>query len=170
MSEHYVQSVDVELRKGARTDQILGVILQLVGLGMIFVAVFWSYYAFIAVGVFVAVGIWLTQRFYSSPREFEYAYSRQGLVVSRRNIVGKSRRILEIAFKDVKAFTKFYDIASENDFVATANHASEDVKVIVFSVDGTERRLLFSPDEYLAMLIGDTLRKGKKSAEKSTDK
>ena len=75
MTDIYVQREEVALRKGARRDQILGMVLQLAGLGLIPVAVFFSYWVFFAVAVALAGGIWLTQRFYSSPKEYEYAFT-----------------------------------------------------------------------------------------------
>lgn len=68
MTENYVQKVEIPLRKGARRDQILGIVFQLMGLGLIPVAIFFNYFVFIAVAVPIALGVWLTQRFYSTAR------------------------------------------------------------------------------------------------------
>ena len=65
MTERYVQKAEGELRKGARRDQILGIVFQLMGLGLIPVAVVVTYWMFFGVGAALGFGIWLTQRFYS---------------------------------------------------------------------------------------------------------
>lgn len=158
MTENYVQKVEIPLRKGARRDQILGIVFQLMGLGLIPVAIFFDYLVFIAVAVPIALGIWLTQRFYSTAREFEYAFTGKRLVISRTNIVGRGRRMLEIAFSDVKSFTRFYDIAIQGDFVAAEDLHSPDVKALVFAAGEGEYRLLFTPDDYMTALISDRLR------------
>lgn len=158
MTENYVQKVEIPLRKGARRDQILGIVFQLMGLGLIPVAIFFNYLVFIAVAVPIALGIWLTQRFYSTAREFEYAFTGKRLVISRTNIVGRGRRMLEIAFSDVKSFTRFYDIAIQGDFVAAEDLHSPDVKALVFAAGDGEYRLLFTPDDYMTALISDRLR------------
>ena len=81
MTERYVQKVDVELRKGARRDQILGIVLELMGLGLIPVAIYVNYWVFAAAAVAFAFGVWLMQKFYSSPKEEvnEDAQLNQGL-------------------------------------------------------------------------------------------
>lgn len=158
MTENYVQKVEIPLRKGARRDQILGIVFQVMGLGLIPVAIFFDYLVFIAVAVPIALGIWLTQRFYSTAREFEYAFTGKRLVISRTNIVGRGRRMLEIAFSDVKSFTRFYDIAIQGDFVAAEDLHSPDVKALVFAAGDGEYRLLFTPDDYMTALISDRLR------------
>lgn len=158
MTENYVQKVEIPLRKGARRDQILGIVFQLMGLGLIPVAIFFNYFVFIAVAVPIALGVWLTQRFYSTAREFEYAFTGKRLVISRTNIVGRGRRMLEIAFSDVKSFTRFYDTAIQGDFVAAEDLHSPDVKALVFAAGDGEYRLLFTPDDYMTALISDRLR------------
>ncbi len=158
MTENYVQKVEIPLRKGARRDQILGIVFQLMGLGLIPVAIFFDYLVFIAVAVPIALGVWLTQRFYSTAREFEYAFTGKRLIISRTNIVGRGRRMLEIAFSDVKSFTRFYDIAIQGDFVAAEDLHSPDVKALVFAAGDGEYRLLFTPDDYMTALISDRLR------------
>lgn len=158
MTENYVQKVEIPLRKGARRDQILGIVFQLMGLGLIPVAIFFNYFVFIAVAVPIALGVWLTQRFYSTAREFEYAFTGKRLIISRTNIVGRGRRMLEIAFSDVKSFTRFYDIAIQGDFVAAEDLHSPDVKALVFAAGDGEYRLLFMPDDYMTALISDRLR------------
>lgn len=158
MTENYVQKVEIPLRKGARRDQILGIVFQLMGLGLIPVAIFFNYFVFIAVAVPIALGVWLTQRFYSTAREFEYAFTGKRLIISRTNIVGRGRRMLEIAFSDVKSFTRFYDIAIQGDLVAAEDLHSPDVKALVFAAGDGEYRLLFTPDDYMTALISDRLR------------
>lgn len=158
MSEQYVQRVDVPLRSGARRDQILGIALQLLGLGMIAVAVFYSWYAFIAVAAFLGAGIWLTQRFYGTARQYEYDYSEERLVISRTNIVNHRKRILEIVFEDVLFFTYFRDVAFEDDIIAADDLHSEEIKAIGFKAEGRNFRLLFRPDDYLTALLSERLR------------
>lgn len=165
MTGNYVQKVEVALRSGARRDQILGIVLQLMGLGLIPVAVFFSYWIFFAAAAALAVGILLTQRFYSMPKEFGYAFTENKLIVSKVNIAGRGRRMLEIAYSDVSAFTVFYDIVTERDILVADN--TPDLKAMTFRVDGEEYRLLFAPDEYLCALLGERLRRQKNACAES---
>ena len=164
MTERYVQKVEAEPRKGARRDQILGIVLQLRGLGLIPVAIFVTEWMAFGVAVAFVFGIWLTQRFYSSPREYEYAFTGSKLIVSRANILGRGRKMLEIALADVRSFTGFYDMVLPGDFLAAENVNSGDVKAMTFVAGGTEYRLLFSPDVYLTELLSEKLRNKEKSA------
>lgn len=164
MTERYVQKVEVELRHGARRDQILGIVFQLMGLGLIPVAIYLNYWVFAAAGVALAFGIWLTQKFYSTPREYEYALSGSRLIVSRANLVGRGRRMLEIALADVSSYDGFYDMQMPSDFVAAGSVNAPGVKVIVFTAEGTEHRLLFEPDDYLHALLLSKLRSEQRGA------
>lgn len=167
MTNQYVQTVEVDLRQGARRDQILGIVLQLLGLGLILAGVFVSYYFFIAVAFALAVGIYLTQRFYSTAKQFEYDFNNERLVISRTNIVNHRRRILEIVYGDVKSFTYFRDVVFPTDIVATGKATAQDVKAMIFTADGKEMRLLFEPDDYMALLISERLRRGKVNTEEN---
>lgn len=169
MTDIYVQREEVALRKGARRDQILGMVLQLAGLGLIPVAVFFSYWVFFAVAVALAGGIWLTQRFYSSPKEYEYAFTGTKLVVSRANIAGRGRRMLEIALSDVRSFTGFYDILTERDFLAAESANMPEIKAMTFAVGDGVYRLLFAPDDYMTALISEKLRAGRTAGGTRTE-
>ena len=165
MTERYVQKVDVELRKGARRDQILGIVLELMGLGLIPVAIYVNYWVFAAAAVAFAFGVWLMQKFYSSPKEYEYAFGGSRLVISRANILGRSRRMAEIALADIRSFEGFYDMVMPGDIIAAENTHTEDVKALVFSAGGREHRLLFAPDVYLVTLLNEKLKGAGRNAE-----
>ena len=107
-------------------------------------------------------GIVLTQRFYSTAKSFEYDYNETRLVIARSNILGYKRRLVEIVYSDVTEFTVFRDAVSHDDIVAAADVHSDDVKAVVFAAEGKTYRLLFSPDEYLTILLSDRLRSGDK--------
>lgn len=158
MTTQYVQTCEVALRRGARRDQILGMVFQLMGLGMIPIAIYLSYWVFIAVAVPIIFGAWLTQRFYSSAREFEYAFTGSRLIVSRTNIAGRGRRMLDIALSDVTSFSKFYDMVMPGDLVAAENVNEKEVCALIFRAGGSEFRLLFSPDGYLTALLKEKFR------------
>ena len=60
MTDLYVQNIENPLSKSARKKQIAGVLFTLLGIGLIIVATAVSYYAFIGVGVLLALGTYLT--------------------------------------------------------------------------------------------------------------
>lgn len=166
MTNVYVQKEDVSLPQGARYNQIFGIILQLIGLGLIAVAVVYSLYAIIAVVVFFAAGLYLTQRFYSNARKYEYAYNETRLLVVKTNLVGQTRQIANVPFADVISFGSFTDVVLAADTVATGNVASDDVKELIFACGDAKSRLLFAPDEYLSGLIKDRLAATEKDTAK----
>lgn len=166
MTNVYVQKEDVSLPQGARYNQIFGIILQLIGLGLIAVAVVYSLYAIIAVVVFFAAGLYLTQRFYSNARKYEYAYNETRLLVVKTNLVGQTKQIANVPFADVISFGSFTDVVLAADTVATGNVASDDVKALIFACGDAKSRLLFAPDEYLSGLIKDRLAATEKGTAK----
>lgn len=168
MTERYIQKVEVAVSKTARRDQIIGLVFQLLGLGLIPISILYSYWVFFGVGALIGVGIWFTQRFYSSAKEYEYAFTGTRLIISRTNLLGKGRRVTEIALGDVRTFTRFYDTVTPRDILAAESAGHSDIKAMTFLSAGEEHRLLFAPDEYMAILIGDALRAG--ASEKSKEK
>ena len=80
--------------------------------------------------------------------------------MSRANIAGRGRRILEIALSDVGSFTGFYDILTERDFLAAESANMPEIKAMTFAVGDEIYRLLFAPDDYMTALIGEKLRAG----------
>lgn len=157
MTNLYVQKEEVALPAGARYNQIFGIILQLIGLGLIAVVVVYSLYALIAVAALVAAGLYLTQRFYSNARKYEYAFNETRLLVVKTNLVGQTKQIANVAFVSVLEFSHFADSVGVNDIVAAADVSSSEVRALVFGDGTTKSRLLFAPDEYLTGLINDLL-------------
>lgn len=153
MTNLYVQQEEVALPAGARYNQIFGIILQLIGLGLIAVAVVYSLYALIAVAVTAGAGIYLTQRFYSNARRYDYAFNQTRLLVVKTNLVGQTKQIANVTFDSVTDFSRFADSVAATDIVAVGDVSSSDVRVLVFGDGNSASRLLFAPDEYLTGLI-----------------
>ena len=64
----------------------------------------------------------------------------------------------KIALADVSSYDGFYDMQMPGDFVAAGSVNAPGVKVIVFTAEGAEHRLLFEPDDYLHALLMSKLR------------
>ena len=165
MSANYVQSVEVKLPEGARFAQIFGIVLQLLGLGLIAVAVLYSPYAAIAVVALFLAGGAMTWRFYSAARKFDYSASDIRLAVIKTNLVGQSKIIADIRYDMMIAFELFRDAASAGDIVATGALSDPGVYAATCRGDAGEFRVLFAPDEYLVSLIKDAVSAAKRKRE-----
>lgn len=158
MTNTYIQQEETALPQGARYNQIFGIVLQLIGLGLIAVVVVYSLYALIAVVALFAAGLWLTQRFYSLARKYEYAFNEKRLLVVKTNLVGQTKQIANVEFSAVSEFGHFSDTVYATDTVATGDPSASGVRVLIFGGETAKSRLLFAPDEYLTTLIDDRLK------------
>ncbi len=170
MTNYYVQSVEAELPKGARYQQIFGIILQLFALGLIAGAVFYSLYFIIPIVLLFLAGSYLTQNFYSYPRKFDYAFNDVRLQVVKTNLTAKTKVVANIPFANIKEFATFSSFTVRGDIIATSEISSTDSCIIVFVDGDKEQRLIFEPDLYLTMLLKEKLTEiGKKDVIKIYD-
>lgn len=157
MNSQYRQTVEVGTPKKIKTYQVLSLFLNLLGLGLIAAAITASYYIFIGVGVLIGIGLWLSQLYYSSTKQFEYDVNDKRLVICKTNIAGRKNRVADILFADVTQYGHFSDIAIDGDLIATSDIQKAEIRCLVFNIDGKQHRLLFEPDGYLDALLNYTL-------------
>ncbi len=157
MTDHYVQTLSIDAPKKERIKHTAGTVLKLMALGLIVVALFASYYAFIAVAVLFVLGIALCQVYNNNAKEYEYDFNTLRIVISKTNMLGKRERKLEVVFDDVTNFCPFTDIISADDLIFCQSAGEKGVYALTFLFEQKERRLLFQPDTYFVALIEETL-------------
>lgn len=159
MTDHYVQSIDVEVGKAAKYMQWAGIVLILASLGFILLSAFYSWwFTFGFVALMTAGGVLL--HFYNkTAKEYTYEFSRSRLRIIAKDVVNRQRVYLDLLWKDVKSFEIMTGAYDEKRDLLCANK-SYDVGVcqIVFRADNQTRRLLFVPDEYMSALVKETLK------------
>lgn len=157
MNENYTQNVEVEVTSKARKMQWLGIICILLGVGFILLAIFLSLYWLIAVAAFIAIGAIYIHFYNDTPTEFFYSISSERIVIAKKDVVNRTRRMLSVMLKDVTQFGAMQDLLDRSDILAAGNVNSDGVYQLVFKQGDGYGRLLFSPDEYMRVLIEQRL-------------
>ena len=165
MTEQYSQTVEVALSKSVRTTRNMGAAAFLIALTFVIIAGFVSWYFMIGFGVFFAVAAIEIHFFNASPKEFIYDFSMSRLVIAKKDIVNRTRRMLCVAFIDVKEFGVLDGLSDDDDIVACESSSQQGVYQLVFDENGKYRRLLFAPDDYLVELISAALKNVAKGEE-----
>ena len=109
MTDLYVQNIENPLSKSARKKQIAGVLFTLLGIGLIIVATAVSYYAFIGVGILLALGTYLTVSYNKTIKSFEYGCNTSRLIFSVTTVISRTERKIEILLDDVVEYGDFDD-------------------------------------------------------------
>lgn len=159
MTDLYVQNIENSLSKSARKKQIAGVLFTLLGIGLIIVATAVSYYAFIGVGVLLALGTYLTVSYNKTIKSYEYGCNTNRLIFSVTTVIARTERKIEILLDDVVEYGDFDDLTVESDYIMCPNTNEVGVKALVFNLDGRKERVLFLPDDYMNAFLKETLKK-----------
>lgn len=159
MTDLYVQNIENPLSKAARKKQIAGVLFTLLGIGLIIVATAVSYYAFIGVGVLLAVGTYLTVSYNKTIKSYEYGCNTSRLIFSVTTVIARTERKIEILLDDVVEYGDFDDLTVESDYIMCPSTNEVGVKALVFNLDGKKERVLFLPDDYMNAFLKETLKK-----------
>lgn len=159
MTDLYVQNIENPLSKFARKKQIAGVLFTLLGIGLIIVATAVSYYAFIGVGILLALGTYLTVSYNKTIKSYEYGCNTIRLIFSVTTVIARTERKIEILLDDVVDYGDFDDLMVESDYIMCPNTNEVGVKALVFNLDGKRERVLFLPDDYMNAFLKETLKK-----------
>lgn len=159
MTDLYVQNIENPLSKAARKKQIAGVLFTLLGIGLIIVATAVSYYAFIGVGILLALGTYLTVSYNKTIKSYEYGCNTSRLIFSVTTVISRTERKIEILLDDVVEYGDFDDLTVESDYIMCPSTNEVGVKALVFNLDGKKERVLFLPDDYMNAFLKETLKK-----------
>ncbi len=80
------------------------------------------------------------------------------LVVAKKDLMGKTVKKLSLMLVDVKSLELMQGIADDDDVIACDQTYDKGVYQLVYGEDGSVRRLLFAPDDYMLALLKEALR------------
>lgn len=166
MVDNYTQAVEVTVGSKAKALQWSGIFFVLFSFGFIAVSAFYSWYFMFAFAVFFAVGI-VNIHFYNRVvKEFFYEFSPTRFTVVKKDIVNKQTPVLSLLLKDAISFgimTDMFDEGKGKDMLCCDKAYDRGVYQITFGLkDGTTRKVLFAPDEYMVALLNEALANCKK--------
>lgn len=157
MTDNYTQTIEVNMKSETRRKQILAFILILLALALFAVAAVVSWFIVIAaVAVGIAGGVYL-HLFNNSAKEYIYDFSPVRLVISKKDAVNRTRRLVTLAFADVAAFGIMQDMADKQDVCAVNDIGEKGVYQISYKENGNIRKLYFQPDDYMLALLEEKL-------------
>ncbi len=154
MSDTYVQSIDVEVSKNAKSMQWAGICLVLASFGFVFLSAFYSWWFMFAFGAIFASGGVCLHFYNKTAKEYTYEFSKSRLRVVAKDVVNRQRIYLDLMWNDAQSFEIMQDTYDKKTDLLCASKAYEDgIWQIKFTADGIDRSLLFKPDEYMIALI-----------------
>ena len=118
-----------------------------------------SYYAFIGVGILLALGTYLTVSYNKTIKSYEYGCNTSRLIFSVTTVITRTERKIEILLDDVVEYGDFDDLTVESDYIMCPSTNEVGVKALVFNLDGKKERVLFLPDDYMNAFLKETLKK-----------
>ena len=161
MTEQYVQTVDVLTSAKTKAYFIIGLVALMASLAFLIVAVLKNYWFFVGFGALFLLGFVLVQIFESAPSQFVYGATGKRIVFSKRNNAHNAKRIVSIPYDKIIDFDRFADIVCDGDVIACENTGAEGVYALKFvDEDGSDKRVLFSPDDYLLAFLQENLKEG----------
>lgn len=161
MVDNYTQAVEVTVGSKAKALQWSGIFFVLFSFGFIAVSAFYSWYFMFAFAVFFAVGI-VNIHFYNRvAKEFFYEFSPTRFTVVKKDVVNKQTTVLSLLLKDAISFgimTDMFDEGKGKDMLCCDKAYDRGVYQITFGLkDGTTRKVLFAPDDYMVALLNEAL-------------
>lgn len=158
MTDQYIQSIDVEVRKKSKSMQWAGIGCILASLGFVLLSAFYSWWFMFGFALLAGCGGILLHFYNKTVKEYSYEFSKTRLRIISKDVVNRQRVYLDLLFKDAKRFEIMTDMYNEkSDLLCADNAFDRGVWQIVFEVDNQTRRLLFAPDEYMVALIDETI-------------
>ena len=161
MTDHYSQTIDVEVSQKMRQLQWAGITIILASLGCILVSAFYSWYFMFGFAALLVGGAVCIHFYNKTAKEYTYEFSPSRLKVIEKDVVNRQRVYLDLLWKDVCGFEIMNDVYDAKLDLLCASKAYESgVWQIVFKVDNEKKRLLFAPDDYLVLLIKEIANNG----------
>lgn len=157
MTQQYSQTVEVKLSSKTKSLQWIGIALILFSLGFLMLAIFLAWYFAFPFVVVLAVGAVYLHFYNTSAKEYTYEFSPISLVIAKKDLMGKQRRMLVLAFEDVQDFCIMEGLADNNDVTVCGATNECGVYQIIYKDGDSVRRLLFAPDDYMVALIKEAL-------------
>lgn len=157
MTEQYSQTVEVAVTSKTKAKQWIGIGLVLFSLGFLMLTIFLKWYFVFAFAVILTVGIIYIHNYNNTAKEYIYDFSPKRLVVAKKDVIGRTRRMLSLVYNDVARCGLMEGLAADGDIIACGATHEQGVYQIIYKDGEITRRLLFSPDTYMIALLKETL-------------
>lgn len=158
MTENYNQSVEVELTSSARAKQWSGIFGVLFSLGFVMVSIFYSWYFMIAFAVAFVFGAINLHLYNKTAREYLYEFSQNRITFVKKDVVNRQFRVLSLLIKDIRSFEVMNDICDDSQALYCSKAYDIGVWQISYEYEGTLRKALFAPDDYMIALIKEAIK------------
>lgn len=157
MTSQYSQTVEVKVSQKTKAMQWIGIAAVLFSLGFLMLAIFFKWYFVFPFLVILAIGIVYMHFYNVSPKEFIYDFSEARLVIAKKDLMGKTRRMLSLLWDDAQGLDIMDGAADENDVHACGDTYERGVYQLTYRDGDAVRRLLFAPDDYMLALFKEKL-------------
>jgi len=161
MIANYKQVVQLKHDNKKKALQISGIALQVLSLGFIIVGVILNFYYYIGFLTMFGLGVLIQVYYFSLAREYEYALAENDIVFIKKDMRLRSKEILRLEFSQIRAIKQFTDTQKEEHLVLAADISQPEVMQLEYEKDGLSGILLFSPDEYMTVLLEERLKSAK---------
>ena len=163
MTEQYSQTVELSVSSKTKAKQWIATFLVLFAMGFLMLTIFYKWYFVFAFIVIFIIGVLYIHFYNITAREYIYEFSPKRLTVAKKDLVGRTRRMISLLFEDVKSFSIMDGLSDESDIAACNATHDSGVYELIYLCDNKSQRLLFAPDTYMIALINEAI--GKKSED-----
>ncbi|MCM1305760.1 MAG: hypothetical protein NC037_04790 [Bacteroides sp.] len=157
MTEQYSQTVEITVSSKTKSKQWIGIAAVLFSLGFLMLTIFLKWYFVFPFLIIFAVGIVYMHFYNTSAKEYIYEFSPTRLTVAKKDLMGKTSRLISLMLNDVETCTIMEGLSDENDIVACNATYERGVYQIIYIENDKRRRLLFAPDTYMQALLREAL-------------
>ncbi len=155
----YTQSVQKTISSGGKITLYAGVALEIASVALLIVGIFVNLYVLFGFIGVLAIGALLCQIYYSLTIEYNYNFTDDALIITKKDVRLRRTTLLTVKFDSVLKYEIFADCVNKEDKNYMAYNDDPLNKALTFKMaDGAEVRMLFSPDDYLNALICEKLK------------
>lgn len=157
MTQQYSQTSEATVSSKTKAMQWIGIAAILFSMGFLMLAIFLKwYFAFAFVVIFIVGCVYL--HFYNnSAKEYIYEFSPSRLTVAKKDLLGRTRRMVSLMLSDVEEFGLMQGVSDDTDVICCDRTYEKGVYQIIYRDEVKTRRLLFAPDTYMTALIREVL-------------
>ena len=105
MTEQYSQTVEISVSSKTKAKQWIGIFLVLFAMGFLMLTIFYKWYFVFAFIVIFIIGVLYIHFYNITAREYIYEFSPKRLTVAKKDLVGRTRRMISLLFEDVNIRT-----------------------------------------------------------------
>ncbi len=151
MNQNYTQTLQVAITKNSKTKQYAGFALLLLSGVFLIVSVFVSWFCMIAFAISFVASMVLLQLYNDVAKEFVYDFSSERIVITKRTLINRYKRVIDISHKDVEYMQKANNFHDKSIIACSAN-VDEAFEIVFKSGDNTHS-LFITPDDYILALL-----------------